>query len=429
MSLSLLAVFPVLLGLLALGFPVFIVLLITTAVAISVSPNVSFAAVHQNLFSGLYAPALLAVPFFIFAGEIMGRGSFANRLVDLMRTRLAGTRGGLGMATVAATAVFGAISGASAAAVATIGRAMYPAMRNAGYPAPMAAGLVTSVGAIDILIPPSIPMIIYGLAASQSVPRLYLAGVVPGLLIAALLAVCVRWQAVRSGVPHERSASARERYRALRRSGWALGAPFIVLGGIYGGVLSPTESAAAAAVWAIGVTRWVYRELSWGEILAAARRTALFTAQVLLIFACANALSWVMTVNQVPDALVHWVDGLDAPAWTVLLAMNLLLLAAGCVLDPMSSILMLSPLLLPIVTSLGMDPLHFGVVLMVNLAIGMFHPPFGVNVFVAQSVLRIPLQTIYRGILPFVGVYLLALGLITYVPALSLALPNAAFGA
>ena len=408
------------LALLLVGFPIFLVLLTAITVALVWYMNIPLAALHQNLFGSVNAYALLAIPYFIYAGELMGRGSVAQRLVDFVQGGVGSVRGSLGVTTVGTATIFGAISGVSAAAVATIGKVMYPSMVRAGYPKPFAAGLITAVGAIDIIIPPSIPMIVYGAAAQESVPRLYAAGILPGLLIAVLIAGYVIWRAWSGnfgvGEPFNISRFMQSTVRGL----WALGAPVIILGGIYGGIFSPTEAAAVACIYAAFVTRFVFRELSWSDILEAAAATVRFTAQILIIVSCAGVFSWLLTVNQVPAALVAWIQHFEVSAWSFLLVINVLLLVVGCFLDPLSSILLLTPLLIPVVKALGIDTVHFGIVVMVNLAIGLFHPPFGINIFVAQSVLGIGLNTIYRGIIPFVFLYLIALALITYIPAISL---------
>jgi C4-dicarboxylate transporter, DctM subunit len=406
--------------LLLLGFPIFIVLLTgLTATLIFVS-HVPLTALHQNLFGTIDNFSLLAVPFFIYAGELMGRGSVAQRLVDFVQEGVAPVRGGLAVTTVGTSAIFGAISGVSAACVATVGKVMLPAMRRAGYPESFAAGLVTAVGAIDIIIPPSVPLIVYGSAASESVPQLYAAGIFPGLLIAGLLAIYVIARAHFGGFGTGSQFDRKRFLRAFGRGVWALGAPIIILGGIYGGFVSPTESAAVACVYAAVVTRFVFRELGVWDIVEAARATVLFTAQILIIVACAGVFAWLLTINQVPTAIVAWIDSLNIPVWTLLLIINLVLLLVGCFLDGISAILLLSPLLVPIIKAAGINPVHFGIIMTVNLAIGLFHPPFGINIFVAQSVLGIKLEPIYRGIIPFVGVYLVALALITYFPRISL---------
>jgi C4-dicarboxylate transporter, DctM subunit len=297
---------------------------------------------------------------------------------------------------------------------------MVPAMRRAGYPEAFTAGLITAVGAIDVIIPPSIPMIVYGAAAEESVARLYAAGILPGLMIAVMIAAYVMWRAKRenfgAGEPFDLSRF----FHATVRSVWALGAPVIILGGIYGGVFSPTEAAAVACVYAALVTAFVFRELGWRDIVEAAAATVMFTGQILIIVSCAGVFAWLLTVNQVPAVVTAWLQSLNVSTWMLMLAINLLLLAVGCFLDPLSAILLLSPLLVPIVKAVGISTVHFGIVVMVNLAIGLFHPPFGINIFVAQSVLGLKLETIYRGIIPFVIIYLIALALITYIPEISL---------
>jgi C4-dicarboxylate transporter DctM subunit len=406
--------------LLLLGFPLYLVLLTAVCVALVFFMNIPYAVLHQNLFGAIDIFALLAVPFFIYAGELMGRGSVARRLVDVVQAGAGPLRGALGVTAVGTSAIFGAISGASAATVATVGRIMAPALERARYPQKFTAGLITAVGAIDIIIPPSIPMIVYGASANESVPRLYAAGVLPGLIIAALLALYVVFFASRHRVdPGGRFDGARF-LRALGRSALALGAPVIILGGIYGGIFSPTESAAVACVYAAIVTRFVYRDIPWSEVVDCAAVTVRITAQILIIVACASVYSWLLTVHQVPQAVVSWVEAQKLGAMPVLFAINVLLLVVGCLVDPLSAILVLTPLLVPLVKSLGIDTVHFGIVMMVNLAIGLFTPPFGINIFVAQSALRLPVQAIYAGLWPFVLLYLAALALITYVPWLSL---------
>lgn len=406
--------------LLLLGFPIFLVLLSAASVALVFYMHMPIAALHQNLFGSINAYALLAIPYFIFAGELMGRGTVARRLVDFVQDGVGSVRGSLGVTTVGVATIFGAISGVSAATVAAIGKIMYPSMVNAGYPPSFAAGLITAVGAIDIIIPPSIPMIVYGAAAQESVPRLYAAGIVPGLLIALIIACYVVWRAKRQNFGQGKPFSASRFMRSTVRSLWALGAPAIILGGIYGGIFSPTEAAAVACVYAAFVTMVIFRELSVAEVIEAAAATVRFTTQILIIVACAGVFAWLLTVNQVPATLVSWIKYLEVTPWQFLLVVNVLLLIVGCFLDPLSAILLLTPLLVPIAKALGIDTVHFGIVVTVNLAIGLFHPPFGINIFVAQSVLGIRLETIYRGILPFVFLYLIVLALITYLPGISL---------
>lgn len=413
-----LGVLPV--ALLLLGFPIFLVLLTAVMATLLLFMHIPLSVLHQTLFGAVNAYTLLAVPFFIFTGELMGRGSVAQRLVNFVNAGVGRIPGGLGVTTVCSSALFGAMSGLSAASVATIGRAMLPALMKAGYPMRFSAGLLTSMGAIDVVIPPSIPLLVYGTAAQESVPRLYAAGILPALLLTTLLCSYVVWYCWRNGIGGEKAFNLAEFGRAAGRGITALGAPVIIFGGIYGGVFTPTEAAAVACVYAAGVPMLIYRELGWRDVFDCAQSTAVFTGQILVIVACAVLFGWVLTVNQIPAALTGWLTSMHLPLWSMLLAINVLLLLVGSFMDGISAILLLTPLLVPLVKALGVDPVHFGIIFTVNLGIGLFHPPFGINIFVAQTVLRLPLNMIYRGIVPFVFVYLVGLAIITYVPAVSL---------
>jgi C4-dicarboxylate transporter DctM subunit len=406
--------------LLLAGFPIFVILLGASIVALAFFMNVPLTAVPQNLFGSLNTVGLLAVPYFIFAGELMSRGTVSLRLVEFVRSFVGGLPGALGVTTVGTATVFGAISGSSAAAVASVGKVMHPAMIKDGYPAGFSAGMVTSVSAIGIVIPPSIPMIVYGASSETSIPRLYAAGVLPGLLLAAVLAAYVIYRARSGNIGSRIRPTLGGVVRASGRAVWALGAPVIVLGGIYGGVFSPTEAASVACIYAIAVTLVVFRELSWRDILDCAISTVLFSAQVLVIVATAGLFAWLLTVNQVPQTIVAWVASMEISAWQFLIIVNVILLIWGCFMDPLSAILLLTPILIPVVDSLDIDRVHFGIVVTLNLAIGLFTPPFGINIFVAQSALGIKTTDIYKGVFPFFVVFLLALLVITFVPSISL---------
>ncbi|WP_346910141.1 TRAP transporter large permease subunit [uncultured Roseibium sp.] len=407
-------------GLLLAGFPIFIVLLAASMIALSVYMSVPLTAVQQNLFGSINTVGLLAIPYFIFAGELMSRGTVSVRLVNFVRSFVGPLPGALGVTTVGTASIFGAISGSSAAAVASVGKVMYPAMDAAGYPKTISAGMITSVSAIGIIIPPSIPMIVYGASSETSIPRLYAAGILPGLLLAAMLALYIVIRASGSRFEVAERLSFSNILKATGKAFWALGAPVIVLGGIYGGVFSPTEAAAVASLYAIVVTRLIFRELTWKDILDCAMNTALFSAQILVIVATAGLFSWILTVNQVPQHLVTWIASANVQPWQFLLIVNVLLLVWGCVMEPMSAILLLTPVLIPLVDALGIDKVHFGIILTLNLAVGLFTPPFGINIFVAQSALKMRTIDVYRGVLPFLLVFLAALVLITYIPAISM---------
>jgi TRAP transporter, DctM subunit len=404
------------------GLPVFIVFLAAAAATILFVLPTPAIALHQVVFGGLDNYALLAIPFFIFAGELMGTSGIAGRLINWVLALTGRVPGSLGVATVGASTVVGAISGASVAAVAALSKTLYPRLESSGYGRERSAGLLASSGAIDIVIPPSIAMILYGLAAEQSIPRLFAAGVLPGLLMAVLMAGFIAIVATVKKLPRTEHFNAALAWQATVEALWALLMPVMVLGGIYLGWFSPTEAGGFACIYAMLVARLVYRSMGWAEIVQAAARSAVLSAQILIIVACAGVITWLLTTQGVPQTIVAWIQSLEMGPFSFLLCVNLVLLVIGCVLDPTSAILVLAPLLVPVAVSLGIDPIHFGIVMTVNLAIGMFTPPFGLNLFVAQSVTGVPAVGLYRGVMPFVAVQVVALLIITYVPALSLTL-------
>ena len=373
------------------------------------------------MFSSIDKFALLAVPFFIFAGDLMGRGGVSRRLVRWVLSMLGGMRGGLPMTALGTTAVFSAVSGSTAATVAAVGSLTYDRMRQAGYSPRFASGLLVSSAAIDNLIPPSIGFILYGISSETSIVKLFAAGLVPGLVMAAFLSLTIWWYVRRGGVEGRGAPFSGAEFWAATRDGiWSIGAPVAVLGGIYAGIFSPTEAAGIACVYAMVVVGLVYREMGWMDILESAGRSLILTSQVFIIIAAAGVFSWLLTINGIPQALVSWVVELKVQPWMLLLAINLLLLLVGMFLDTASSILVLTPLLAPVAKVLGVDPVHFGVIVVMNLSLGTFTPPFGINLFVGQAVFKLPLSVLYGGILPFFIASLGALALVTYVPALSL---------
>jgi C4-dicarboxylate transporter DctM subunit len=406
--------------LLVLGLPIFLVLLTTSAVVLVFFLDVPLAIIHQQMFGSIDKFALLAVPFFIFAGEIMARGGVSARLLNWVTSIFGGIRGNLPLTAVGTATVFGAISGSTAATVAAVGTIVYQPLRSAGYSERFSSGMLTSAGAIANIIPPSIAMILYGFATETSVVQLFAAGIVPGLLLAAMFGIYIYIHAVRAGI-YESEKISFARFLAATKDGiWALGAPAIILGGIYSGLFSPTEAAGVACVYAIFVTMAVYREVSVRELFDVAATSVYVTAQVFIIVAAAGVYSWILTVTGAAQTAVDFIAGLDMPAWLLLLVINLFLLAVGTVLDTVSAILVLTPLLADIALALGIDPIHFGLIAVLNLTIGTFTPPFGFNIFVAQAVFRVPLSSLYPGLLPFIALAILALMLVTYIPALSL---------
>ncbi len=407
-------------ALLLLGFPFFLVLLATVVVVFALFSSVPPTVIHQTMFGALDKYALLAVPFFLFAGDIMARGTVSERLVRWVTSMIGGVRGNLPFTALGTATVFSAISGSTAATTAAVGSLTYSRLVNAGYSVPFASGLLIAAGAIDNLIPPSIGFILYGTAAETSTVRLFAAGVLPGLVLAGSFALYIYgravWRREQPGAPFRWS----EFVAATRYGTWSILAPVVILGGLYLGVFSPTEAAAVACVYAIVITVLVYRALSFAEVFRIAARTMYLTAQIVSIVAVAAVYSWLLTVNGVAAVAVKSIVDMQLSPAAVLFAINILLLVVGMFLDTASAILVLTPLLLPIAKATGVDPVHFGVVLVMNLSLGTFTPPFGVNIFVGQAVFRAPLAQIYRGLVPFIAIAFCSLMLVTYVPWLSL---------
>jgi C4-dicarboxylate transporter DctM subunit len=411
--------------LLMMGLPIFTVLMASGAVALIWVMDLPIGLIQTTLFGSIDNYNLIAVPFFILAGAVMTQGGISKRLVDWVLSIVGGMRGSLGLTTVGACTAFGAISGSSPATVAAIGGMLYPSLREKGYPESVASGLLTASGAIATIIPPSISMILYGVAAEESVRFLFIGGILPGLLTALLMGLYIYFTArhfdVREGgrwsLAHIRTTTA--------RSSWALGTPVIILGGIYLGVFSPTEAAGVACLYAIVVTVLIYRDLSLAGLWKATTQSVYLTAQVLIIVGAATLMARLLTIAEVPQTAVDWIEAMKLAPWMVMLIINVLLLLVGCVLDPASAILVLAPILKPVIVAAGFDPVHFGVVMTVNLSIGMFTPPFGLNIFVTQAMFKVPLPVLYRGLAPLIVVNLVALAIISYWPWLTLALVRA----
>lgn len=417
MTFLVLAVLPALL--LVMGVPIFAVLIAATLGGIVLSTN-PIQAIHSAMFGSLDIFPLLAVPLFIYAGDIMSRGGIARRLIDLILSMIGAVRGALGIATIVACEVFSVMSGSSIACVAAIGKTMIPSLRKNGYGEHFPVSLVTATGVIDIITPPSITMIIYGIVAQQSVPQLFLAGFPAGILIGFALAIYVVWYARTKNIPVTAPVEHQGRRAIFKDAIWSLFAPVVIFGGIYGGLFTPTEAAGVACIYAIIVSVFIHRELTWRELWDITVDSAMLSAQILIIVSAAGAFAWLITTSGYPQQLVAFVDSLQLKTWMLLLLINIILLFVGSILEPPAAILLLTPLLTPLVYAAGVDPIHFGIIVTVNLAIGMFMPPFGLNLFAAHALFKTPLPELYRGVMPFLFIYLAMLMLITYVPAITL---------
>jgi C4-dicarboxylate transporter DctM subunit len=409
--------------LLFVGFPIYLILFITALIALSFILGGSPTIVQTTIFGSLDSFPLLAIPFFIFAGEIMGRGGIAKRIIVWVISIVGGVRGSLALTTIASSELFGAMSGSAVGTVAAVGRLLLPALRENGYDERFAVSLIAASGAIAVVIPPSIPLIINRVVAQQPVTVLFLAGILPALLIGLVDAAYVLWYARTTGVP----TTARQRWSDIltstRDAAWALGTPVVIFGGIYGGIFTPTEAAGVAVVYAFAVSMFVYKDIGWSELWKITMASAKLIAQIMIIVAAAGLYSWTLTTSGIPQQVVALVTGAHIGLYGTLVIFNLVLLFVGSFLEPPAAILVLTPVFLPVVTALGMSPIHFGIVVAVNLSVGMYMPPFGLNLFASHSLFGAPLSSIYRGVIPFLVINLVALIVITYVPQISLLLP------
>ena len=373
----------------------------------------------QDIWSALDREILLSIPMFLLAGAVMTRGTIARRLVRIMVALTAPIPGGLGVATVLSCAVFAAISGSSIVTMLAVGTVMFPALLAAGYPRTFSIGLICAGGTLGIIIPPSIPMILFGIMTETSITRLFIAGVLPGLLLAALLGLYAWWRNHRLGGGRW---DGREILRAFRDGLPALALPVLLLGGIYSGHFTPTEAAVAALVYALVVEGLVYREVGVKDFYRMVGETVVTLGTLLPLVAFATSLSVILDYERVPQDLVAWVQTWIDDRASFLLAANVLLLVAGAFMEVGSAIVILAPLLMPMAKVYGVDPVHFGIIMTVNLEIGYITPPVGLNLFVAMAAFKAGFAEVCRAALPFVVVMLVGLATISAVPALSLAL-------
>jgi len=408
--------------LLVLGVPIFLVLLVTCLVVVLFVADVPTETMHTFLFSGLDNFPLLAVPFFVLAGEIMAQGGIARRVVVWVMSLVGGVRGSLAVTTVAASEVFGAMAHTAVGTVVAMGRMLYPPLRDNGYNERFAVGLIASSGAIAIVIPPSIAMILYSLSAQQSAVALFTAGILPSLLIGFVDALYVMVYARVKGVPLTAKARWEKIWTTTKEASWSISTIVVILGGIYGGVFTPTEAAGVAVVYSLFVTMVVHREVSLLDLWRIIQSSVFLIAQILLIVTAAGLYSWLLTTSGIPQKLIAEVNAMQLPPWALLLSINVILLIMGSFLEPPAAILILTPLMLPVVQAVGVDPVHFGIIMAVNLSIGMYAPPFGLNLFASQAVFQTPLGNIYRGVLPFLAINFATLMVITYVPSISMVL-------
>ena len=388
-------------------------------VTMTATTNISLTTMSTACLSGLDSFPLMAIPFFMLAGNLMKSGGISRRILDFADAVVGWVTGSVGMVTVVASMFFAALSGSSPATVTAIGGITIPEMKEEGYDPAYATAITAAAGTIGVIIPPSIPFVIYGVAAQCSISDLFLAGIIPGILIGVVLMIVNYVTAKKCGFGHTKKFHAGHLLRTLGDSIWALLVPVIILGGIYGGIFTPTESAVAAIIYSIFVGVFIYHELDLKSILEAFKETALINGQTTFLVGISMAFARFLTMSQVPGTLAKGILGISNPI-AILLVINLFLLVVGCFIDNISSTVILTPILLPIVAGIGMSPIQFGIVMTVNLAIGFITPPYGCNLFFASAISNVSVVDIAKKILPMIGVMLIVLMALTFIPALSI---------
>ncbi|MBK5276152.1 MAG: TRAP transporter large permease subunit [Desulfuromonadales bacterium] len=417
-------VFALLIGLMLTGMPISISLGLTVLTFLFFMSNVPVETVAMKLFTGIEKFEIMAIPFFILAGNFLTHGGVAKRMIRFATSMVGHWHGGLGLAGVMACALFAAVSGSSPATVVAIGSILLPAMVKAGFPKNFGAGVIATSGSLGILIPPSIVMVIYAVATNTSVGALFMAGVVPGLMLATLLGSVAWYRARKFNYPRLPKATAMERLKAFKESIWGLLLIVIVLGGIYSGLFTPTEAAAMSAVYAFVVAVFVYKDMPLRNIPKVLRDSANMSSMLLYIITNAVLFSYLMTSEQIPQIMADWIIGHNLGVIAFLAVTNILLLLAGNVMEPSSIILILAPILFPVAMKLGIDPVHLGILMTVNMEVGMCHPPVGLNLYVASGITKMGISELTMAVLPWLIAMLGFMLLITYVPIISLWLPH-----
>ncbi|HNE72291.1 MAG TPA: TRAP transporter large permease subunit [Giesbergeria sp.] len=417
-------IFVILLVLMLTGMPISISLGLTVLTFLFGFTHVPLESVALKLFTGIEKFEIMAIPFFILAGNFLTHGGVARRMINFATAMVGHWYGGLGLGGVLACALFAAVSGSSPATVVAIGSILLPAMVKAGFPNKFGAGVITTSGALGILIPPSIVMVMYSVATNTSVGALFMAGVVPGLALAGVLGGVTYWRARKFNYPRLPKASWGERWKAFRASAWGLLLIVIVMGGIYAGVFTPTEAAAMSAVYAFFVAVFIYKDMGLKDVPKVLLNSANMSAMLLYIITNAVLFSFIMTNENIPQALADWMLGNGLGVITFLLAVNVILLLAGNFMEPSSIVLIFAPILFPVAMKLGIDPVHFGIIMVVNMEVGMCHPPVGLNLYVASGITKMGITELTVAVWPWLLAMLGFLAVVTYWPGLSLWFPR-----
>ncbi|MBK6907172.1 MAG: TRAP transporter large permease subunit [Rhodocyclaceae bacterium] len=417
-------IFIILLVLMLTGMPISISLGLTVLSFLFLMTDVPIESVALKLFTGIEKFEIMAIPFFILAGNFLTHGGVARRMIKFATSMVGHWHGGLGLGGVFACALFAAVSGSSPATVVAIGSILMPAMVKAGFPKRFGAGVVTTAGALGILIPPSIVMVMYSVSTNTSVGALFMAGVIPGLVLAFLLGLTTWWKAKQGNFPRQPKASMAERFKAFRESAWGLFLIVVVMGGIYSGLFTPTEAAAMSAVYAFIVAVFVYKDMGLKDVPRVLLASANMSAMLLYIITNAVLFSFLMTSESIPQTMADWMMGTGIGVIGFLIMANILLLIAGNFMEPSSIVLILAPILFPIAMKLGIDPVHFGIIMVVNMEVGMCHPPVGLNLYVASGITKMGITELTIAVWPWLLTMLGFLIVVTYWPTMTLWLPR-----
>ncbi|GHH98927.1 TRAP transporter large permease [Neobacillus kokaensis] len=419
-----------------LQVPIAIALATASLLVVLIEGTVPLTLFIQTSFSSMDSFPLVAIPFFILAGDIMSRGGMARRLVEFIQSFVGSLTGSLGIITIIASFIFAAISGSGAATVASIGAILIPYMLKNGYAPGYAASISASAGALGPIVPPSIVFILYGVMSNSSISDLFIAGIFPGVLVAVALLIVNYFISKKEGfglldkrTVLETAAAAAEKnkasfWKALNEAKWALLAPILILGGIYGGVVTPTEAAVVAVVYSLIICLFIYREITMKELLETFLQSARTTGSVLIFVSAATFFGQVLSIERIPQFLAETIQSITTNPIIILLIINLFLLIVGMFMETVAAVLIFVPLLLPIVLPLGIDPVHFGMIICLNLSLGLITPPLGINLFIGSNIANIPFEKTFRYVAPIFGALLVVLLIITYVPSITLFLPN-----
>jgi C4-dicarboxylate transporter, DctM subunit len=421
---SALIIFSILLALMLTGMPISISLGLTVLSFLFTMTQVPLESVALKLFTGIEKFEIMAIPFFILAGNFLTHGGVARRMINFATSMVGHWHGGLALAGVMACALFAAVSGSSPATVVAIGSILLPGMVKAGFPMKFGAGVITTSGALGILIPPSIVMVMYSVATNTSVGSLFMAGVIPGLILASMLGGMTWYRARKFNYPRQPKATWKERWQAFRASAWGLMLIIVVMGGIYSGMFTPTEAAAMSAVYAAFVAVFIYKDLSFKDVPKVLLNSANMAAMLLYIITNAVMFSFILANENIPQELASWLLAMGLGKIAFLLAVNVLLLMAGNFMEPSSIVLIFAPILFPVAMTLGINPVHFGILMTVNMEVGMCHPPVGLNLYVASGITKMGITELTVAVWPWLLTMVVFLVAVTYWPTMSLWLPR-----